>query len=176
MIFATISFEDGLMIILALMFFVTGLQFAWMQWFVSDAHVDKLLDRQEKLQEQVEKARKAKATPAPKPARKKKPATRKKAAAAKTQIPARFKGEHVEEKGAFGVVYKSRPKEVDDLKRISGVGKVIEKKLHENGVYRFKQIAVWKKAQMDAFDQQLNFSGRIQRDEWVKQAKAFEAE
>ena len=35
------------------------------------------------------------------------------------------------------------PDEIDDLKVISGVGKVLEGKLQGIGVYRFKQVAFW---------------------------------
>ncbi|WBU62849.1 50S ribosomal protein L21 [Paracoccus aerodenitrificans] len=59
----------------------------------------------------------------------------------------------------------------DDLKEISGVGPKLEELLHENGVYHFDQIAEWKKAEIEYMDDQLAFHGRIERDEWIKQAK-----
>ena len=37
----------------------------------------------------------------------------------------------------------------DDLKKISGVGPTIEKKLHKMGVTSYAQIAKWKKADID---------------------------
>jgi hypothetical protein len=40
------------------------------------------------------------------------------------------------------VVYRKRPGRVDDLKRISGVAETLEQKLHQDGVYRFKQVAL----------------------------------
>ncbi|MCB1517012.1 MAG: NADH-quinone oxidoreductase subunit NuoE [Hyphomicrobiaceae bacterium] len=61
----------------------------------------------------------------------------------------------------------------DDLKLISGVGPVLEKKLNDFGVTRFDQIAAFKKADITALDDGLSFKGRIERDEWVKQAKAL---
>ncbi|TKW68280.1 MAG: 50S ribosomal protein L21 [Paracoccus denitrificans] len=59
----------------------------------------------------------------------------------------------------------------DDLKLISGVGPKLEELLHENGVYHFDQIAAWKKAEVEYMDEQLSFHGRIEREEWIKQAK-----
>ncbi|MGB3502373.1 MAG: NADH-quinone oxidoreductase subunit E [Mesorhizobium sp.] len=67
----------------------------------------------------------------------------------------------------------ARPAVVDDLKLISGVGPKIEKILHELGVFTFAQVAGWKKAEREWVDGYLSFSGRIDRDDWVKQAKAL---
>lgn len=64
----------------------------------------------------------------------------------------------------------------DDLKRLSGVGPALEKKLHENGVTTFAQIASWGADEIADMDDKLSFKGRIERDGWVDQAKAFEAE
>lgn len=63
----------------------------------------------------------------------------------------------------------------DDLKRISGIGKVIEGKLNAAGVTSFAQIAAWTKKDREAFSKELNFAGRIEREEWVKQAKRLAA-
>lgn len=59
----------------------------------------------------------------------------------------------------------------DDLKKISGVGPAMEKKLNAAGVYHFWQIADLKKAQIAELDDEAGLGGRIERDEWVKQAK-----
>ena len=64
----------------------------------------------------------------------------------------------------------------DDLKRLSGVGPALEKKLHEQGVTTFAQIASWGPEDIADMDDKLSFKGRIERDGWVDQAKAFEAE
>ncbi len=63
--------------------------------------------------------------------------------------------------------------EPDDLKLISGVGPVLEGKLHALGITTYAQIAKFKKADIVRVDDVLNFKGRIERDEWVKQAKAL---
>jgi general L-amino acid transport system ATP-binding protein len=70
----------------------------------------------------------------------------------------------------------AKPKSADDLKRISGVGPKLEEKLNELGIWKFSQIAKWEKPHIDWMDEHLNFKGRIERDEWVKQCSAFAAE
>jgi len=98
------------------------------------------------------KPAKADAKPAAKPAKK---AAAKPAAKSATK-PAADKGA---DKGA------------DDLKQLSGVGPALEKKLIENGVTTFAQIAGWSKADIDDMDGKLSFKGRIEREDWVTQAK-----
>ena len=64
----------------------------------------------------------------------------------------------------------------DDLTRISGIGPVIVGKLHDLGVTTFAQIAAWTPEDVAAMDEKLNFKGRIDRDEWLKQAAEFASE
>ena len=59
----------------------------------------------------------------------------------------------------------------DDLKKLSGVGPALEKKLIEGGVTSFAQIAAWTEAEVAEFDEKLSFKGRIEREGWVEQAK-----
>ncbi|MBO6687884.1 MAG: phasin family protein [Henriciella sp.] len=61
----------------------------------------------------------------------------------------------------------------DDLKMIKGVGAVLERRLNEAGVFHFWQIAQMRKAQMDALEAVLRFPGRMVRDNWKAQARAF---
>jgi small subunit ribosomal protein S2 len=58
----------------------------------------------------------------------------------------------------------------DDLKKISGVGPVLEKKLHALGITKFDQIAKFTPEEIEKVDDRLNFKGRIERDEWIRQA------
>lgn len=58
----------------------------------------------------------------------------------------------------------------DDLKTLSGVGPALEKKLHENGVTSFAQIAAWSPEDVAAMDEKLSFKGRIDREGWIAQA------
>ena len=66
-----------------------------------------------------------------------------------------------------------KPAKPDDLKLISGVGPKLEGILNGLGFYKFAQIAKWKKAEREWVDSKLKFKGRIDRDNWVKQAKAL---
>ncbi len=61
----------------------------------------------------------------------------------------------------------------DDLKKLSGVGPALEKKLNAAGVTTFAQIAAWGEAEIAEFDEKLSFKGRIEREGWVEQAKTL---
>ncbi|SNY92533.1 Predicted 5' DNA nuclease, flap endonuclease-1-like, helix-3-turn-helix (H3TH) domain [Cohaesibacter sp. ES.047] len=63
----------------------------------------------------------------------------------------------------------------DDLKRIKGVGKVIETKLNDVGIYHFDQIAKWNRAHINWVSTLLSFKGRIDREDWIEQAKLLAA-
>jgi large subunit ribosomal protein L22 len=76
----------------------------------------------------------------------------------------------------LGKVYDSAPEQVDDLKKISGVGPALEEKLNNYGVYTYQQIIDWNSENILAFDELLAFKGRIERDDWQEQAKTLQAE
>ena len=59
--------------------------------------------------------------------------------------------------------------EPDDLKKIAGVGPVLEKKLNELGITKFAQIAQFSPEDIEKIDTELNFKGRIERDNWLEQ-------
>ncbi|MGH1352682.1 MAG: 50S ribosomal protein L21 [Methyloligellaceae bacterium] len=59
----------------------------------------------------------------------------------------------------------------DDLKKISGVGPVLEKKLNALGITKYSQIAEFSDKDIQKVDEVLNFKGRIQREDWISQAK-----
>ncbi len=63
----------------------------------------------------------------------------------------------------------------DNLQMISGVGPKLEKVLHELGIYHFSQIAAWTEKDIAEVDERLKFKGRIERDEWVRQARLLAA-
>ncbi len=60
--------------------------------------------------------------------------------------------------------------EADDLKRIKGVGPVIEETLNGLGVYHFTQVADFSEDNIKWVDNFISFPGRIQREQWVSQA------
>lgn len=63
--------------------------------------------------------------------------------------------------------------QADDLKLIKGVGKVLEGKLNQAGIYHFWQVAALKADQITELEEEMSFPGRITRDEWVSQAEEF---
>jgi len=69
--------------------------------------------------------------------------------------------------------FSMRPDQVNDLKRIKGVGKVIEQTLNELGIYQFQQIADWDEQNVSWVENFLSFPGRIQREDWINQARTL---
>lgn len=61
----------------------------------------------------------------------------------------------------------------DDLKLISGVGPALEKKLHALGITSLKQVAEFDAKEIERVDAELNFKGRIEREDWISQAKTL---
>jgi predicted flap endonuclease-1-like 5' DNA nuclease len=59
----------------------------------------------------------------------------------------------------------------DDLKRIRGIGVLIEKKLNAMGIVAYEQIANWRAEDIDRVSQTLDFKGRIERENWIEQAR-----
>lgn len=58
----------------------------------------------------------------------------------------------------------------DDLKKISGVGPKLEEKLNDLGIYHYWQVAGFSAEDVSRVDDELNFKGRIERDDWIGQA------
>lgn len=103
----------------------------------------------------------------------KEPAGDKKAAEKLAETPAKetsAKETPAEETGGFEKL-KKPDGEADDLKVLTGVGPVLEKTLNEFGIFHYRQIAALKKAEIAEIDEALNFKGRIERDDWIKQSK-----
>jgi len=59
----------------------------------------------------------------------------------------------------------------NDLKRIRGIGVLIEKKLNSMGVVTYEHIANWTADDIDRVSQSLDFKGRIELENWVEQAR-----
>ncbi len=69
------------------------------------------------------------------------------------------------------------PREKDDLKRIWGVGPVLERTMNSLGIYHYRQIAGWSRPDVEWVATQLGaFPDRIERDGWVEQAGRLQAE
>ncbi|WP_315862563.1 hypothetical protein [Phreatobacter aquaticus] len=61
----------------------------------------------------------------------------------------------------------------DDLKLIVGVGPQNEARLHALGIWHFDQIAAWTEKEALWVGGYLAFPGRIEREDWIGQAKAI---
>jgi len=69
-----------------------------------------------------------------------------------------------------GALFEKPAGEGDDLKKISGVGPVLEGKLNELGIYTYAQVAAFTPEDIVNVDERLSFKGRIERDGWLAQA------
>ena len=101
----------------------------------------------------------APAAPAKKPA---------KAKAEKAPAPAKAPAA---KKAAKPAKAEAAPVAADDLKKLTGVGPALEKKLIAAGITSYAQIAAWTDADVAAIDEQLSFKGKIEREGWIDQAK-----
>lgn len=64
------------------------------------------------------------------------------------------------------------PADKDDLKKIHGIGPVMERVLNRMGMFTFRQIAEWDQHDIEHVASELNtFPDRIHRDKWVDGAK-----
>jgi predicted flap endonuclease-1-like 5' DNA nuclease len=74
-------------------------------------------------------------------------------------------------------LFMSAPRGVpDDLRLIKGIGDKLNSLLTSTGIFHFRQIAGWDSNDIDQVDAKLDiFKGRIQRDDWVAQAKLLAA-
>ena len=63
------------------------------------------------------------------------------------------------------------PDVMDDIALISGIGDTIAEKLGAEGVNSLKQIADWSADDVADYNEKLGLGGRIEREEWIEQAK-----
>ncbi len=67
--------------------------------------------------------------------------------------------------------------ERDDLRKIKGVGSVLERTLNNLGIFHFRQIAGFTREDVEWLSAKLTaFKGRITRDHWIDQAKRLHFE
>lgn len=69
----------------------------------------------------------------------------------------------------------ARDDKPDDLKLIKGVGRQNEDRLQALGIWHFEQIAAWTPRNVEWVGSYLAFPGRIEREDWVGQAKTLAA-
>jgi predicted flap endonuclease-1-like 5' DNA nuclease len=74
----------------------------------------------------------------------------------------------------FDRIGRASAAEADDLKDIIGIGPFLERKLHSLGIYTFRQVSNFTKEDINKVNEIIEFfPGRIERDNWVEQSKAF---
>jgi len=71
--------------------------------------------------------------------------------------------------GSHNRVVRSSPPQ--DLKRIRGIGVLIEKRLNAMQIATYEQIANWTAQDIERVSRMLDFKGRIERENWVEQAR-----
>jgi predicted flap endonuclease-1-like 5' DNA nuclease len=65
----------------------------------------------------------------------------------------------------------SAPDAIDDLKKVSGIGPVFEKRLNALGVYLYSQLAAFSERDVEWLAVQMeSYPDRIANDEWLAQA------
>jgi F-type H+-transporting ATPase subunit gamma len=64
----------------------------------------------------------------------------------------------------------------DDLEVIEGIGPVINGQLRAMGITTFAQVAAWTTADAERIGAELDFPGRIEREQWIDQARQLLAE
>ncbi len=95
-----------------------------------------------------------------------------KAAPKADKSPSRGKGGAADARGRLA----APQGEADDLKRLKGVGPVLEGKLNEAGIFHFWQVAALNEGQIAGLEEEMGFPGRITREEWLAQASALAGE
>jgi predicted flap endonuclease-1-like 5' DNA nuclease len=74
----------------------------------------------------------------------------------------------------FERIGKATKKDADDLQAIKGIGPYSEEKLNALGIFTYAQLALFDRTTEDDVNEAIeHYPGRIQRDGWVKQARAM---
>ncbi len=67
--------------------------------------------------------------------------------------------------------FNNKVENADDLKKINGIGPVMEEKLHELGIFTYVQVSKMTEQDYDLLDSIIvEFPGRAQREDWAGQA------
>ena len=79
----------------------------------------------------------------------------------------------IAEKGGDAPLFVTPEGTADDLKLISGVGPVLERRINALGITKWSQVAALTPEQIDLVEGSLNFKGRVARDNWLAQAEVL---
>ncbi len=75
----------------------------------------------------------------------------------------------------LGIIFDEHPKRSDDLTKIKGINTACRNSLRAEGIFTYKQIALWTPVQIGEFARRLSLDARIQTDRWVDQARQLHA-
>ncbi len=106
-------------------------------------------------------------------AKPRKPAKKAKDQKGETQVATKPEPKAKAEPTAKGTDALAKAAKKDDLKKLAGVGPALEKKLNDAGITTYAQIAAWNADEVAEISEELALKGRIERDDWVGQAKAL---
>lgn len=96
--------------------------------------------------------------------------------AEKVDTRAGAKGIKADKPAELTAIFKKPKGAPDDLSQIKGVGDVLVEKLNKLGITKFEQIANFSDEDIARIDEVLDFKGRIEREDWIGQARALIAE
>ena len=65
------------------------------------------------------------------------------------------------------------PSKPDDLTKIKGVGPALARDLHSLGFHTFQQLSELSPEQISQINDQIGFPGRVERENWIGQAREF---
>ena len=71
----------------------------------------------------------------------------------------------------LGLIYSQAPASSDDLTQIYGINAAVARRLHELGIYTFRQIMEWTPTQVEEFSRLLALGNRIHQEDWTGQAR-----
>ncbi|MEM1192015.1 MAG: hypothetical protein AAGH42_01325 [Pseudomonadota bacterium] len=63
----------------------------------------------------------------------------------------------------------------DDLKAIRGIGETLERSLNAKGIFYYDQIAAWTDDHVTWIERDIEFPGRVRRENWIDQAISLSA-
>ncbi|MEM8687674.1 MAG: helix-hairpin-helix domain-containing protein, partial [Pseudomonadota bacterium] len=67
------------------------------------------------------------------------------------------------------------PPAKDDLTKIKGIGPALARELHNMGFHTFRQLSELDPNQIEQVNDQIGFPGRVERENWIGQARDFAA-
>jgi NADH-quinone oxidoreductase subunit E len=79
----------------------------------------------------------------------------------------------VAERGGDLTLFVAPEGPADDLKYITGIGPVLEGRLHSLGIKTWRQVASLTPEDIAKVEEALNFRGRVARDNWIAQAEVL---